>query len=106
MAQNTEEQITEDVELTSYTSESTAPVAGEAAAQQALRLRPGHPEALARLGRTRWMQARHGEAPSARAASSAASAACTSTCTTTCWRSFLILSTHRPQAKCKIYEDT
>lgn len=36
--------------------------AGEAAAQQALRLRPGHPEALARLGRTRWMQARHGEA--------------------------------------------
>lgn len=30
MAQNTEEQITEDVELTSYTSESTEPVAGAA----------------------------------------------------------------------------
>ena len=31
MAQNTEEQITEDVELTSYTSESTESVAGGAA---------------------------------------------------------------------------
>ena len=30
MAQNTEEQITEDVELTNYTSESTEPVAGAA----------------------------------------------------------------------------
>ncbi|WP_305806004.1 tetratricopeptide repeat protein [Stenotrophomonas sp. YIM B06876] len=36
--------------------------AGDAAAQRALQLRPGHPEALARLGRTRWMQGRHGEA--------------------------------------------
>lgn len=36
--------------------------AGEAAAQRALRLRPEHPEALARLGRTRWMQGRHDEA--------------------------------------------
>ena len=36
--------------------------AGEAAAQRALALRPEHPEALARLGRTRWMQGRHDEA--------------------------------------------
>ena len=36
--------------------------AGEAAAQRALRLRPEHPEALARLGRARWMQGRHDEA--------------------------------------------
>jgi len=36
--------------------------AGDAAAQRALRLRPQHPEALARLGRARWMQGRHGEA--------------------------------------------
>ena len=32
--------------------------AGEAAAQRALGLRPGHPEALARLGRAQWMQGR------------------------------------------------
>ncbi len=36
--------------------------AGDAAAQRALQLRPGHPEALARLGRARWMQGRHVEA--------------------------------------------
>ena len=32
--------------------------AGEAAARRALTLRPGHPEALARLGRAQWMQGR------------------------------------------------
>lgn len=37
-------------------------VAGEAAAQRALQLRHDHPEALARLGRARWMQGRHAEA--------------------------------------------
>ena len=31
-------------------------VAGETAARRALALRPGHPEALARLGRAQWMQ--------------------------------------------------
>ena len=36
--------------------------AGEAAASRALQLRPQHPEALARLGRARWMQDRHEEA--------------------------------------------
>ena len=36
--------------------------AGEAAAQRALQLRADHPEALARLGRARWMQGRHDEA--------------------------------------------
>jgi predicted O-linked N-acetylglucosamine transferase (SPINDLY family) len=36
--------------------------AGEAAAQRALQLRPGHPEALARLGRAQWMQGRRDEA--------------------------------------------
>lgn len=36
--------------------------AGEAAAQRALTLRPGHPEALARLGRAQWMQDRRAEA--------------------------------------------
>ncbi|WP_210131972.1 tetratricopeptide repeat protein [Stenotrophomonas rhizophila] len=36
--------------------------AGDHAATRALQLRPGHPEALARLGRARWMQGRHGEA--------------------------------------------
>jgi len=36
--------------------------AGEAASQRALALRPGHPEALARLGRAQWMQGRLGEA--------------------------------------------
>jgi predicted O-linked N-acetylglucosamine transferase (SPINDLY family) len=36
------------------------PRAGEAAARVALRLQPGHPEALARLGRAQWMQ-RHFE---------------------------------------------
>ncbi|MGH8039229.1 MAG: tetratricopeptide repeat protein [Stenotrophomonas sp.] len=36
--------------------------AGEHAAARALQLRPGHPEALARLGRTRWVQGRHDEA--------------------------------------------
>ncbi|MCL7715198.1 tetratricopeptide repeat protein [Stenotrophomonas mori] len=36
--------------------------AGEAAALRALQLRRDHPEALARLGRARWMQGRHAEA--------------------------------------------
>lgn len=36
--------------------------AGEAAANRALALRPGHPEALARLGRAQWMQGRREEA--------------------------------------------
>lgn len=36
--------------------------AGERAAQRALQLRHDHPEALARLGRARWMQGRHEEA--------------------------------------------
>ena len=36
--------------------------AGEQAAAHALQLRPQHPEALARLGRARWMQGRHDEA--------------------------------------------
>jgi len=36
--------------------------AGEAAAARALQLRPQHPEALARLGRARWMQGRHDDA--------------------------------------------
>lgn len=36
--------------------------AGEHAATRALQLRDRHPEALARLGRARWMQARHAEA--------------------------------------------
>lgn len=36
--------------------------AGEAAAHRALGLRPGHPEALARLGRAQWMQGRREDA--------------------------------------------
>ncbi|CAD1795891.1 UDP-N-acetylglucosamine--peptide N-acetylglucosaminyltransferase SPINDLY [Xanthomonas arboricola] len=36
--------------------------AGEAAVQRALALQPGHPEAVARLGRVRWTQQRHAEA--------------------------------------------
>ncbi|MEN9179477.1 tetratricopeptide repeat protein [Xanthomonas perforans] len=36
--------------------------AGEAAVQRALALHPGHPEAVARLGRVRWAQQRHAEA--------------------------------------------
>jgi predicted O-linked N-acetylglucosamine transferase (SPINDLY family) len=36
--------------------------AGEAAARRALALAPGHPEALARLGRAQWMQHRRDEA--------------------------------------------
>ncbi|MFD0739897.1 tetratricopeptide repeat protein [Lysobacter koreensis] len=36
--------------------------AGEAAARQALVLRPGHPEALARLGRAQWMLGRREDA--------------------------------------------
>ena len=36
--------------------------AGEHAATRALQLRDHHPEALARLGRARWMQTRHAEA--------------------------------------------
>jgi predicted O-linked N-acetylglucosamine transferase (SPINDLY family) len=36
--------------------------AGEHAATRALQLRDHHPEAVARLGRARWMQARHAEA--------------------------------------------
>jgi predicted O-linked N-acetylglucosamine transferase (SPINDLY family) len=39
--------------------------AGLVAAQRALALRPGHPEALARLGRAHWMQGRHAEAAAA-----------------------------------------
>ena len=35
---------------------------GEAAARRALNLRPGHPEALARLGRAQWMQGRRDDA--------------------------------------------
>lgn len=35
---------------------------GEAAARRALALQPGHPEALARLGRAQWMQGRQREA--------------------------------------------
>lgn len=38
---------------------------GAGAAQQALRLAPGHPEALARLGRGLWMLGRHPEATQA-----------------------------------------
>ncbi len=36
--------------------------AGEAAARRALQLRPGHPEALARLGHAQWMQQRYADA--------------------------------------------
>jgi len=36
--------------------------AGEAAARRALALAPGHPEALARLGRAQWMQQRRDDA--------------------------------------------
>lgn len=36
--------------------------AGEHAARRALQLRPGHPEALARLGRVAWMAGAHGDA--------------------------------------------
>ncbi|NIJ67950.1 O-linked N-acetylglucosamine transferase family protein [Xanthomonas sp. 60] len=36
--------------------------AGEAAARRALQLRPGHPEALARLGRVAWMAGAHADA--------------------------------------------
>ncbi|MBB6572950.1 tetratricopeptide repeat protein [Xanthomonas arboricola] len=36
--------------------------AGEAAVQRALALQPGHPEAVARLGRVRWTQQRHADA--------------------------------------------
>jgi len=36
--------------------------AGEAAARRALGLQPGHPEALARLGRAQWMQERRDDA--------------------------------------------
>lgn len=36
--------------------------AGEAAVQRAIALHPGHPEAVARLGRVRWAQQRHAEA--------------------------------------------
>lgn len=36
--------------------------AGEAASRRALVLVPGHPEALARLGRAQWMQGRHPDA--------------------------------------------
>ncbi|KOR39440.1 UDP-N-acetylglucosamine-peptide N-acetylglucosaminyltransferase [Xanthomonas oryzae] len=39
-----------------------ATAAGEAAVQRALALHPGHPEAIARLGRVRWAQQRHAEA--------------------------------------------
>ncbi len=47
--------------------------AGEAAARRALQLRPGHPEALARLGRAQWMLGRLNDAiASLRAAAAAA----------------------------------
>lgn len=47
--------------------------AGETAARRALALRPGHPEALARLGRAQWMQGRSDLAvASLRAAAAAA----------------------------------
>lgn len=47
--------------------------AGEEAARRALALRPGHPEALARLGRAQWMQQRFEDAvASVRAAAEAA----------------------------------
>ncbi len=42
--------------------EAGDPGAGEQAATRALQLRARHPEALARLGRARWMQGRHDEA--------------------------------------------
>lgn len=42
-----------------------AVAAGEQAAVRALQLRPGHPEALARLGRVRWTQGRHADAAQA-----------------------------------------
>ena len=44
--------------------------AGLAAAEHALKLRPGHPEALARLGRSYWTMNRHAEAVSALRAAS------------------------------------
>ena len=48
-------------------------VAGEAACHRALSLRPGHPEALARLGRAQWMLGRRDDAvASLRAAASVA----------------------------------
>lgn len=48
-------------------------LAGEAAARRALALRPGHPEALARLGRAQWMLRRFEDAvASLRAAADAA----------------------------------
>ncbi|HEU0306184.1 MAG TPA: tetratricopeptide repeat protein [Lysobacter sp.] len=47
--------------------------AGETAARRALTLRPGHPEALARLGRAQWMQGRRSDAvASLRAAAASA----------------------------------
>jgi len=46
--------------------------AGEAASRRALALAPGHPEALARLGRAQWMQGRHGDAASSLRAAAAA----------------------------------
>ena len=47
--------------------------AGQAACHRALRLWPGHPEALARLGRAQWMQGHRGDAvASLRAAARAA----------------------------------
>ena len=49
--------------------------AGEAAARRALTLRPGHPEALARLGRAQWMQDRHSEAVASLRAAAAQCAA-------------------------------
>lgn len=45
--------------------------AGETAARRALALRPGHPEALARLGRAQWMQHRRLEAAESLRAASA-----------------------------------
>lgn len=48
---------------------------GEAAARRALALAPGHPEALARLGRAQWLRHRHaGAVASLRAAATAAPA--------------------------------
>lgn len=46
--------------------------AGEAACRRALLLAPGHPEALARLGRAQWMAGRHADAATTLRAAAAA----------------------------------
>lgn len=50
------------IELSEYELDAGDAHAGEAAARRALSLQPGHPEALARLGRAQWMQNRREEA--------------------------------------------